>query len=117
MKVNNASQCIENAKRDLDAFRDELGDIRDMEDLCVDIDGFLNFADFFFDGFVADIFVQSKIRDGQNPAVWTVLLSIWTTTCKARTDRRKSAQIVFDGGDNRHTIVRWNECNRKLRGF
>ena len=68
-----------------------------MEDLCVDIDGFLNFADFFFDGFVADIFVQSKIRDGQNPAVWTVRLSIWTTTCKARTDRRKSDQIVFDG--------------------
>jgi hypothetical protein len=41
VKVNNASQCIENAKRDLDAFRDKLGDIRDMEDLCVDIDGFL----------------------------------------------------------------------------
>jgi hypothetical protein len=41
VKVNNASQCIENAKRDLDASRDELGDIRDMEDLCVDIDGFL----------------------------------------------------------------------------
>lgn len=65
MKVNNASQCIENAKRDQDAFRDELGNIRDMEDLCVDIDGFLTFADFFFDGFLADIFVQSKIRDGQ----------------------------------------------------
>lgn len=65
MKVNNASQCIENVKRDLDAFRDELGGIRDMEDLYVDIDGLLTFADFFFDGFVADIFVQSKIRDGQ----------------------------------------------------
>lgn len=65
MKVNNASQCIENAKRDLEAFRDELGDIRDMEDLRVDIDGFLTFADFFFDGFIADIFVQSKIRDSQ----------------------------------------------------
>ena len=31
----------------------------------MDIDGFLTFADFFFDGFVADIFVQSKIRKGQ----------------------------------------------------
>jgi len=65
MKINNASQCIENAKRDLASFRDELGDIRDMEDLHVDIDGFLTFADFFFDGFIADIFVQSKIRDAQ----------------------------------------------------
>lgn len=65
MKVNNASQCIENAKQDLDVFRDKLGNIRDMEDLCFDVDGFLTFADFFFDGFLADIFVQSKIRDGQ----------------------------------------------------
>ncbi len=54
MRVNNASRYV-----------DELGDIRDLENLNVDIDGFLTFADFFFDGFVADIFVQSKIRKGQ----------------------------------------------------
>ncbi len=65
MKVNNASRCVDDARRDLAAFRDELGDIRDIEDLHVDIDGFLTFADFFFDGFIADIFVQSKIRQGQ----------------------------------------------------
>lgn len=65
MKVNNASRCVEDARRDLATFRDELGDIRDLENLNVDIDGFLTFADFFFDGFIADILVQSKIRDGQ----------------------------------------------------
>ena len=65
MKVNNASRCVEDARRDLAAFQDELGDIRDIENLHVDIDGFLTFADFFFDGFIADIFVQSKIREGQ----------------------------------------------------
>ena len=65
MKVNNASRCVDDARRDLATFRDELGDIRDVENLNIDIDGFLTFADFFFDGFVADIFVQSKIRKGQ----------------------------------------------------
>lgn len=65
MKVNNASRCVDDARRDLAVFRDELGDIRDIEGLNVDIDGFLTFADFFFDGFVADIFVQSRIREGQ----------------------------------------------------
>lgn len=65
MKVNNASRCVNDARRDLAAFRDELGDIRDVEDLNIDIGGFLTFADFFFDGLVADIFVQSKIRKGQ----------------------------------------------------
>ncbi|MGN0256126.1 MAG: hypothetical protein ACI4W2_00980 [Eubacterium sp.] len=65
MKINNASQCIDNARRDLETFRDELGDIRDIEDLHVDVSGFLTFADFFLDGFVADLFVQSKISKGK----------------------------------------------------
>ena len=65
MKVNNASRCIDDARRDLEDFRDELGDIRDIEYLNIDIDGFLTFADFFFDGFIADIFVQSKISRGK----------------------------------------------------
>ena len=29
MKVNNASRCVDDARRDLATFRDELGDIRD----------------------------------------------------------------------------------------
>lgn len=57
---------MDDARRDLEVFRDELGVIRDFEGMNVDIDGFLTFADFFFDGFVADIFVQSKIRKGQH---------------------------------------------------
>ncbi len=65
MKINNASQCVENAKRDLMAFSDELDDVRDLENMRVDIDGFLTFADFFFDGFIADMFVQSKISKGR----------------------------------------------------
>lgn len=65
MKVNNASRCVDDARRDLAAFRNELGDIRDIENLNIDMDGFLTFADFFFDGFMADIFVQSKIRKGR----------------------------------------------------
>lgn len=65
MKINNASQCIDNARRDLETFRDELGDIHDLENLNVDVSGFLTFADFFLHGFVADLFVQSKISKGK----------------------------------------------------
>ena len=65
MKINNASRAIDNARGDLAVFRDELGDIRDIESLQVDINGFLTFADFFFDGFLADLLVQSRIREGQ----------------------------------------------------
>lgn len=65
MKINNASRCVDDARRDLAYFRDELGDIHGIENMNIDVGGFLTFADFFFDGFVADIFVQSKIREGQ----------------------------------------------------
>lgn len=64
MKVNNASRCVDDARRDLAAFRNELGDIRDIENLNIDMDGFLTFADFFFDGFVADIL--SSQRSGKD---------------------------------------------------
>ena len=34
--------------------------------LRMEIGGFLSFADFFFDGFVADYLVQSKITSAKN---------------------------------------------------
>lgn len=58
MKIDNASRCIDNARMDLETFRDELGDIHGIESMNIDIRGFWTFADFFLDGFVADIFVQ-----------------------------------------------------------
>ena len=64
-RVSDASDYVEQAKRDLSAFERELGDIRDIAGLHVEIDGFLTFADFFFDGLLADLLVQSKIKDAQ----------------------------------------------------
>ena len=31
----------------------------------INIDGFLTFADFFFDGFLSDVFIQSRINDAK----------------------------------------------------
>ena len=36
-----------------------------MESLEIDVGGFLQFADYFFDGIVADWMVQSKIQKGR----------------------------------------------------
>lgn len=63
--INDASRKVEDAKRELSIFRNELSDIRDIEGLDIQIDGFLEFADFMFDGIFADVFVQSKIGDFQ----------------------------------------------------
>ncbi|HIT90352.1 MAG TPA: hypothetical protein IAC41_08035 [Candidatus Merdenecus merdavium] len=63
-KINNARQCMEAARQDLRSFQRELNDI-DEYIPNIDVGDFLTFADFFFDGFLADVFVQSKISDAK----------------------------------------------------
>ena len=62
-KMNDAQRYMERAKRELAAFSRELADV--SETLNINSGDFLTFADYFFDGFVADMMVQSRIRDAQ----------------------------------------------------
>lgn len=64
-RMEDASQCMENAKYHLKAFQKELSDIHLSLDLRIEVGGFLSFADFFFDGLIADYMVQSKIEDAR----------------------------------------------------
>ncbi len=63
-KLNNASECMEAARQDLRSFQRELDDVNEYLP-NIQIGDFLTFADFFFDGFIADMFVQSKIGDAK----------------------------------------------------
>lgn len=66
MKIGDARQSLNRAKADLERFSRELSDVRDLQGLNIEIGDFLTFADFFFDGFLADMMVQSKIRQAQD---------------------------------------------------
>ena len=50
------------AKEDLLIFEDKLKSIQVPADLSMEIGSFLSFADFFFDGPIADYLVQSRIQ-------------------------------------------------------
>ena len=74
-KLENAEQELRAARCDLHTFRDELGDVAGCADIHVNIGDFLTFADFFFDGLIADYMVQSRIqqaRDQVNQAITQV---------------------------------------------
>ena len=43
----------------------ELRDVEEIPEFNLDVGDFLTFADYFFDGFLADVMVQSRIRDAQ----------------------------------------------------
>ncbi len=62
-KMRDAEYQIEMARDAVQRFSRELQDVSGYS--SIHIDGFLTFADFFFDGFLADILVQSKISEAK----------------------------------------------------
>lgn len=64
-KMDDARRLMETAKSDLKHFQRELKDVNIPLDMRMEVGSFLSFADFFFDGFVADYLVQSKISDAK----------------------------------------------------
>lgn len=69
-KMNKASACIEEAKRNLSAFSRELCDIEEYAYLKIDAGGFWGFADWFFDGLLADWAMQNRINDARDQVQW-----------------------------------------------
>lgn len=64
-KMNKAQNCMEQAKRDLQSFSKELSDVSSNIDLGFNTGDLLSFADYFFDGFLADMLMQSRINDAR----------------------------------------------------
>lgn len=64
-KIRDASVYVEEARKNLLIFQRELQDVDALVNLRVEINSFLSFADFFFDGLVADYLVQRGIADAR----------------------------------------------------
>lgn len=64
-KMDKAEEYMARARNAVRDFQNELDDIQGIGSLSVEINDFLRFADFFFDGFFVDFMVQSRIRDAQ----------------------------------------------------
>ena len=61
--LDSAQSKIESLQVELRRFKTELADVKIQANLNVQIDGFLHFADYFFDGLFADWTVLDKIKD------------------------------------------------------
>ena len=69
--LDDAQENVERLQVQLCRFKTELADVRINSDMKVNIDGFLQFADYFFDGLFADWAVGERISQSQN-AVYRV---------------------------------------------
>lgn len=60
-KVNDAEAELSQAREAMRRFATELRDINEAVDIHIVMDDFLGFADYFFDGLIADWMMQSRI--------------------------------------------------------
>lgn len=60
--IDDANNSLHQAQTRMRQFQKELLDVQEQAKLSVDISGMLKFADFFFDGFIADFMVLGKIN-------------------------------------------------------
>ena len=63
--LDEAQGQVERLQEALRRFKTELADVEIIADMQVNIDGFLRFADYFFDGLFADWTVMNRISDAQ----------------------------------------------------
>lgn len=65
-KMKDADGLIQQARSDLRYFSRELMDVDSVSDFHIETGDFLSFADYFFDGLIADWLVQSRINDAKH---------------------------------------------------
>ncbi|BCJ96035.1 hypothetical protein acsn021_36040 [Anaerocolumna cellulosilytica] len=63
--IDDAKAAVSEIQSLLNQFRSELTDIKIESDIEINIEGFVKFADFFFDGLIADWVIQSRINDSK----------------------------------------------------
>ncbi len=64
-KMNDAEALVQQARSALKRFQKELTDVENVEDFHIETGDFLAFADYFFDGIIADWLMQSRINDAR----------------------------------------------------
>ena len=93
-KINNAKREAAHAQRSLERLSQELADVRLKYDLNIEIGGFATFADYFFDGLIADWVVQSRLNEARR-RVEALLSQVKSIRQSLAAELKKAAQRVI----------------------
>lgn len=94
--LDEAQGLVERLQGALRKFKTELADVEIIADMQVNIDGFLRFADYFFDGLFADWSVMNKISDAQGQVgrvknqIGTVLSKLNSAGTSVKAEKNKA---------------------------
>lgn len=64
-KMNRANEEINQARLALQKFQKELMDVQTISEFHIETGDLLSFADYFFDGLITDLLMQSRIKDAK----------------------------------------------------
>lgn len=64
-RMNDAEALVQQARSALKRFQKELMDVENVEEFHIETGDFLAFADYFFDGIIADWLMQSRINEAK----------------------------------------------------
>lgn len=103
-KIDEAKSQAHRAQRYLRLFEEELADADARLHVSLEIGGFSKFADYFFDGLIADWIVQSKIQNAASACERTITqVTSAISTCRRRlTEAREQQQDV---AKQRRTLI------------
>lgn len=91
--IDEAKNLASEAQSLLRRFKTELADVPIASEIHIETDGFAKFADFFFDGLIADWFMQSKINTSQE-SVQNVKHQVDTVVTKLQQMARESERAI-----------------------
>lgn len=103
-KLDDAQAYVERLQSSLRRFKTELSDIDIDSDIKVDIDGFLRFADIFFDCFFADYKVLKRIQKS-NGQVREIKTKINSVIQKLSTLKSQYEKKIFNNRGKINSLV------------
>lgn len=104
--IDDAKAEVDEVQRALNSFRTELADVKINHNIQIDTEGFGKFADFFFDGLIADWCMQSRIHDSQ--------ASVENVRGEVQTVLHRLGSM--EGQLKNHIIEQEQEINRLIQG-
>ena len=102
--LDEAQSKVQNLQSELRRFKTELSDVTINADMQVSVDGFLRFADYFFDGLFADWAVMDKISQSKS-SVQSTKSQIESVLSRLRSMEASSDQTIKKLEDEKDSVV------------
>lgn len=102
--LDEAQSKVQNLQSELRRFKTELADVTINADMQVSVDGFLRFADYFFDGLFADWAVMDKISQSKS-SVQSTKNQIESVLSRLRSMEASADQTIKKLEDEKDSVV------------